>query len=446
MKPTAKNELLNLNGVNVLTAFVLITFCFALWGFANNVTSPLVQSFSTIFNMSVTEGILVPVVFNLGYFVMAIPAAFFIQRVSFRAGVLVGLSLFAIGSLLFLPARYIGYYPPFLLAYFILTSGLSFLETSCNPYIYSMGKEETGIWRLNLSQAFNPIGNMLGLLIVMQFVQEQLSPMTKSARQQLSAAQFEVIKNHDLEILIQPYLFLAAAAVLLLVFVWLTRLPMEHEQKKKYSVADFRATLKKLVKVGNYREGVVAQFFYVGAQASCWTFIIQYGIRVFMSEGMAEKAAEIEAYKYSIIAMTFFAVGRFVCVYLMRYVRPSRLLSVLAIVGVSTMGGAILFPDRNGLYCLIAVSACLSLMYPTIYGLSLHGIAEDVKIAGAGHVMAILGGSVFPPLQALIVDYGVPVLGIPATNLSYIIPLLCLCVVALYGHRAYVRLHILHIG
>lgn len=446
MKPTAKNELLNLNGVNVLTAFVLITFCFALWGFANNVTSPLVQSFSTIFNMSVTEGILVPVVFNLGYFVMAIPAAFFIQRVSFRAGVLVGLSLFAIGSLLFLPARYIGYYPPFLLAYFILTSGLSFLETSCNPYIYSMGKEETGIWRLNLAQAFNPIGNMLGLLIVMQFVQEQLSPMTKSARQQLSAAQFEVIKNHDLEILIQPYLFLAAAAVLLLVFVWLTRLPMEHEQKKKYSVADFRATLKKLVKVGNYREGVVAQFFYVGAQASCWTFIIQYGIRVFMSEGMAEKAAEIEAYKYSIIAMTFFAVGRFVCVYLMRYVRPSRLLSVLAIVGVSTMGGAILFPDRNGLYCLIAVSACLSLMYPTIYGLSLHGIAEDVKIAGAGHVMAILGGSVFPPLQALIVDYGVPVLGIPATNLSYIIPLLCLCVVALYGHRAYVRLHILHIG
>lgn len=446
MKPTAKNELLNLNGVNVLTAFVLITFCFALWGFANNVTSPLVQSFSTIFNMSVTEGILVPVVFNLGYFVMAIPATFFIQRVSFRAGVLVGLSLFAIGSLLFLPARYIGYYPPFLLAYFILTSGLSFLETSCNPYIYSMGKEETGIWRLNLAQAFNPIGNMLGLLIVMQFVQEQLSPMTKSARQQLSAAQFEVIKNHDLEILIQPYLFLAAAAVLLLVFVWLTRLPMEHEQKKKYSVADFRATLKKLVKVGNYREGVVAQFFYVGAQASCWTFIIQYGIRVFMSEGMAEKAAEIEAYKYSIIAMTFFAVGRFVCVYLMRYVRPSRLLSVLAIVGVSTMGGAILFPDRNGLYCLIAVSACLSLMYPTIYGLSLHGIAEDVKIAGAGHVMAILGGSVFPPLQALIVDYGVPVLGIPATNLSYIIPLLCLCVVALYGHRAYVRLHILHIG
>ena len=445
MKPTTKNELLNLNGVNVLAAFVLITTCFVLWGYANNVTSPLVQSFTKIFDMNVTEGILVPVVFNLGYFVMAIPAAFFIQRVSFRAGVLVGLSLFAIGSLLFLPARFIGLYPPFLLAYFILTSGLSFLETSCNPYIYCMGKEETGIWRLNLAQAFNPLGNMLGLLVVMEFVQERLSPMTQTARHHLSPAQFEVIKTHDLDILIQPYLFMVGAAVLLLILVWMARLPMEIHQNKKYSIGDFRSTLKRLLRARNYREGVVAQFFYVGAQASCWTFIIQYGIRVFMGEGMAEKAAEMAAFKYSIAAMTFFALGRFVCVYLMRYVSPARLLSILAIVAVSATGGAMLFPDRNGLYCLIAVSACMSLMFPTIYGLSLRGIVSDVKIAGAGHIMAILGGSVFPPLQALIVDNGVTMLGIPATNLSYIIPLLCLCVVALYGHRAYVRQYILHI-
>jgi len=445
MKPTTKNELLNLNGVNVLAAFVLITTCFVLWGYANNVTSPLVQSFTKIFDMNVTEGILVPVVFNLGYFVMAIPAAFFIQRVSFRAGVLVGLSLFAIGSLLFLPARFIGLYPPFLLAYFILTSGLSFLETSCNPYIYCMGKEETGIWRLNLAQAFNPLGNMLGLLVVMEFVQEQLSPMTQKARHDLSPSQFEVIKAHDLDILIQPYLFMVGAAVLLLVLVWMAHLPMEIHQNKKYSIGDFRSTVKRLLRARNYREGVVAQFFYVGAQASCWTFIIQYGIRVFMGEGMAEKAAEMAAFKYSIAAMTFFALGRFVCVYLMRYVSPARLLSILAIVAVSATGGAMLFPDRNGLYCLIAVSACMSLMFPTIYGLSLRGIVSDVKIAGAGHIMAILGGSVFPPLQALIVDNGVTMLGIPATNLSYIIPLLCLCVVALYGHRAYVRQYILHI-
>ena len=445
MKPIAKKELLNLNGVNMLTAFVLITICFALWGFANNVTSPLVQSFTKIFNMSVSEGILVPVVFNLGYFLMAIPAAIFIQRYSFRSGVLVGLALFSVGSLLFLPARYIGLYPPFLLAYFILTCGLSFLETSCNPYVYCMGKEDTAVWRLNLAQAFNPIGNLLGLMIVVNFVQEQLSPMSSAARSQLTPELFNIVKDHDLEILIQPYLFLAAAALLLLIFIRFTRLPKERQLAAHYGLADLRASVKKLLKARNYREGVVAQFFYVGAQVSCWTFIIQYGIRVFLNEGLSEKAAELEAYQYSVAAMVFFALGRFACVFLMKYVSPPRLLSIMAIVAVSAVGGAILFPDRNGLYCLILVSACMSLMFPTIYGLSLKGIQEDIKIAGAGHIMAILGGSVFPPLQALIIDHGVTLFGVPVTNLSYIIPLLCFCIVALYGHRTYVRQYILHI-
>ena len=434
-----------MNGVNVMTAFVLITICFALWGFANNVTSPLVQSFTKIFNMSVSEGILVPVVFNLGYFVMAVPAAIFIQRRSFRDGVLVGLLLFAVGLVLFLPARFIGLYPPFLLAYFILTCGLSFLETSCNPYIYCMGEEKSAVWRLNLAQAFNPIGNLLGLMVVMNFVQEQLSPMTSAARRQLTPEQFNIIKTHDLEVLIQPYLFLAAAVVLLLIFMRMARLPMERERKEHYSLKDLQATVKTLANTQNYREGVIAQFFYVGAQVSCWTFIIQYGIRVFMSEGLTETVAETEAFMCSVAAMAFFALGRFVCVFLMKYVSPARLLSVLAIVAVSAVGGAILFTNRNGLYCLIIVSACMSLMFPTIYGLSLRGIHDDIKIAGAGHIMAILGGSVFPTLQALVVDYGVTLFGIPATNLSYIIPLLCFCVVAYYGHRAYVRQYILHI-
>ena len=168
------NGLLMKNGVNLLLPFIMITICFALWGFANDVTTPMVKAFSKIFRMSVTEGAMVPVAFYLGYFVMAFPAALFIQRYSFKAGVMLGLLLFAIGSLMFLPAKAIGYYFPFLLAYFVLTCGLSFLETSCNPYIYCMGSEDTATQRLNLAQSFNPIGNLIGMWVAMEFIQARV--------------------------------------------------------------------------------------------------------------------------------------------------------------------------------------------------------------------------------------------------------------------------------
>ena len=201
--------------------------------------------------------------------------------------------------------------------------------------------------------------------------------------------------------------------------------------------------MRELMKKKGYREGVLAQFFYVGAQVSCWTFIIQYGTRVFQLEGMTEKAAEITSQKYNIMAMVFFCVSRFVCTWLLKYISPGRLLAVLAILAGSLIGGVILFPDRNGIYCLVAVSACMSLMFPTIYGIALRGVAENVKFAGAGLIMAILGGSVFPPLQALIIDSKLSLMGLSSVNLSFVVPLVCFIVVAVYGHRSYVRQNIL---
>ena len=198
MKQNIKTELLTKNGVSLVLPFCLITCCFALWGFANDVTSPMVKAFSKIFRMSVTEGAMVQVAFYLGYFAMAFPAALFIQRRSFKAGVMVGLSLFAISSLLFLPAKQTGLYFPFLLAYFVLTCGLSFLETSCNPYIYCMGSEETATQRLNLAQAFNPIGNLLGMWVAMQFVQAKMSPMTSVAREQLSDVPLSIDSQREM--------------------------------------------------------------------------------------------------------------------------------------------------------------------------------------------------------------------------------------------------------
>ena len=376
-----------------------------------------------------------PVVFNLGYFLMAFPAALFIQRYSFKWGVIVGLGLYAAGTLFFLPAKGIGAFYPFLMSYFIMTCGLSFLETSCNPYIYCMGNEQSGIQRLNAAQAFNALGAVAGIFLAMA-VQSQINAMDSFERQQLPLQQFNIIKDHDLGVLIQPYIFIGAVVVLIMVIIWLTRMPHVETADSQKGLME---TIRELAQRENYREGVLAEFFYVGAQVACWSFIIQYGTRVFMVEGMTEQAAEITAQKYNIVAMCFFAASRFICTWLIQWLSPERMLSTMGIIGMVAIFGTITFTDRNGIYCLVAVSICLSLMFPTIYGLALHGIDENIKIAGAGLIMAILGGSFFPPIQAAIIESDIMLFGLPATNLSFLIPLICLAMVVWYGHRAYVR-------
>jgi FHS family L-fucose permease-like MFS transporter len=278
------------------------------------------------------------------------------------------------------------------------------------------------------------------MYMVMEFVQKQMSPMSTEQRHELNDVQFNLLKDHDLSALIGPYLGLALASILLLVFIRIVKMPTASDT---VSQKDLGTALRELMHISNYRNGVIAQFFYVGAQVTCWTFIIQYGTRVFQAEGMEEKAAEILSQKYNILAMALFTVSRFVCTWFLKYIQPGRLLSILAILAISFTAGAILFPDRNGLYCLVCVSACMSLMFPTIYGIALRGVGDNVKFAGAGLIMAILGGSFFPPLQALIIDSKVTLLGLSATNISFIVPFICFFVVALYGHRAYVNHYIL---
>jgi FHS family L-fucose permease-like MFS transporter len=437
MKKDTKNGLLLKDGVSYVLPFMLITTCFALWGFANDVTTPMVKAFSKIFRMSVTEGALVPVAFYLGYFVMAFPAALFIQRYSFKQGVLIGLALYATGALLFFPAQQMGMFAPFLLAYFVMTCGLSFLETSCNPYVYCMGSEETATRRLNLAQAFNPLGVLAGSYVAMHYIQARMSPITSNERLSLSDEQFEAVKQHDLSVLIQPYVYIGLFIIVLILLIWLTKMPKISGTSSKKPL---RESLSELLHMKNYREGVIAQFFYIGAQVMCWTFIIQYGTRVFVSEGMDERAAEILSQQYNIAALVLFTVFRFICTYFLKYVAPGRLLTILAVIGGVAVLGVMLFTNVNGMYCLVLVSACMSLMFPTIYGIALRGVGEsNVKVASAGLIMAILGGSVFPPLQASIIDLKWSFLGLPSTNVSFIVPLLCFAVVAWYGHRAYMR-------
>ncbi len=424
-----KESILKHNGVNYLLPFILITSCFALWGFANDITNPMVKAFSKIFRMSVTDGALVQVAFYGGYFAMAFPAAMFIRRYSYKAGILMGLGLYAVGAFLFFPAKMMGSYYPFLLAYFILTCGLSFLETSANPYILSMGSEATATRRLNLAQAFNPMGSLLGMYVAMIFIQAQLNPLAPDGRATHGEAEFEAMKQADLQVLITPYLIIGAVITAMFLVIWLARMPKVQESSKQDGLLP---TLKRIFAQKRYRNGVIAQFAYVGAQIMCWTFIIQYGTRVFMAEGMAEKAAEVLSQQYNIIAMVIFCSSRFICTYLLKYINPGRLLFFLAIAATIATAGVIVIDGRVGLYCLVAVSACMSLMFPTIYGIALEGMGEDAKFGAAGLIMAILGGSVLPPVQAMIIDQGT-LMGWPAVNLSFILPLICFLVVMYYG-------------
>lgn len=425
-------SLLRANGINYLVPFILITSCFALWGFANDITNPMVKAFSKIFRMSVTDGTLVQVAFYGGYFAMAFPAAIFIRRFSYKAGVLLGLGLYACGAFLFYPAMLTGSYYPFLVAYFILTCGLSFLETSCNPYILTMGSEETATRRLNMAQSFNPVGSLLGMWTAMTFIQAKLNPMESEARATLSDAEFEAVRDADLLTLITPYVFIGLVVLLMFVVIAITKMPKNGD--KSHDI-HFLSTLKRIFSLSRYREGVIAQFFYVGAQIMCWTFIIQYGTRLFMSEGMPEHEAEILSQRYNIGAMALFTCSRFICTWFLRYISPSRLLCVLGVLGVVLTIGAIFSTTVTGLYCLVGVSACMSLMFPTIYGIALTGLGEDVKVGSAGLIMSIIGGSVFPPLQGAVIDSGVSLGEIPAVNLSFFIPMICFAVVALYGSR-----------
>jgi FHS family L-fucose permease-like MFS transporter len=414
---------------DVLVPFVLITVLFPLWGFANDVTNPMVKAFSRILMMSNFEGSLVQFAFYGGYFAMAFPAALFIKRYSYKAGILVGLGLYAGGALLFIPGSWAMVFWPFLVAYFVLTCGLSFLETAANPYILAMGSAETATRRLNFAQSFNPMGSLLGMFAAQQLILARLNPATAVERAALGAEQLRTVTAQDLEVVRVPYVGIALVIAVVFTAIALTRMPRYGEDSR---TLDLAPTLRRLLANRRYVEGVVAQFFYVGAQIMCWTFIIHYAT---MELGLSEVAAQ----GYNIAAMVVFVTSRFICTFLLKYVSPGRLLRLLAVAGGLLTLGTILVHGMVGLYCLVGISACMSLMFPTIYGIALRGLGEDAKLGAAGLIMAILGGSVMPPLQGAIIDLGTVSLGpvsIAAVRISFVLPLICFAVIARYGRRA----------
>jgi len=415
-----------------LLPFILVTSLFSLWGFANDITNPMVAAFKNILLISNFESSLVQFAFYGGYCFMAIPAALFIKRFSYKFGILAGLTLYAVGCLMFIPSGNMMAFWAFLISYFVMTCGLSFLETSANPYILSMGDEATATRRLNFAQAFNPLGSLTGMFIAKTFILAKLDKATEAERHVLRDTDpeaFTAIQQSDLNVIIGPYTILGLVVLGVLVVFALAKLPkVIGEGDRKLNA---RATLGRLFHNKRYLEGVMAQAFYVGAQIMCWTFIIHYGVNEL---GMAKD----EAQGYNMIAMIIFVSSRFICTYLLKFFSPGRLLFGLAVGGGALVLGTIFIQGMLGLYCLIGVSACMSLMFPTIYGIALDGLGDDAKLGSAGLIMAIGGGCLMPPMQGWIMDQQINFLS--STRVSFVLPFICFVVIAIYGIRTY-RIH-----
>ncbi|NLU44294.1 MAG: L-fucose:H+ symporter permease, partial [Acholeplasmataceae bacterium] len=409
-----------------LLRYILVSICFPFWGFGENVTNPLVHAFPRILNLSHFEGSLIQFAFYGGYFAMALPAALFIKRYSYKSGILMGLFLYAVGALLFIPASMTLMFWPFLVAYFVLTCGLSFLETSANPYVLSLGPEETATRRLNLSQSFGPMGSLIGMFTAQQVILKNLSKATAEERMQMTPDMYKALTMQDFSYIKLPYVTIAGIIVILFIIIAVTHLPNHRDRDKEL---DFVPTVKRLFQKNRYYEGIIAQFFYVGAQIMVWTFIIHYAVSEL-------GFTEAEAQGYNILAMVIFVSSRFICTFFLKYISPSRLLLYLAIGATILTMGTVFLTGLPGLYALIGISACMSLMFPTIYGIALKGIGEDAKIGAAGLIMAILGGSMMPPIMGAIIDLKT-VFSFSAVRFAFFIPFICFVVVAIYGYRAY---------
>jgi len=412
-----------------LVPFILITSLFSLWGFANDITNPMVAAFQTIMEISTAKAAMVQLAFYGGYGTMAIPAALFAMKYSYKKGILLGLILYAIGALLFFPAAQYEMFGFFLVSLYILTFGLAFLETIANPYILSMGEESTATRRLNLAQSFNPLGSILGMFVASKVILAALDSDKRNAAGELifstlNEAEKAVIRTHDLAVIRDPYVMLGIFVLIMFFIILFTKLPKTEHSGEVHVGESF----KRLFKNRRYMEGVVAQVFYVGVQIMCWTFIIQYADNL----GVAKATAQ----GYNIIAMVIFVTSRFISTFLMKYVNSARLLMFFAIGGMASITGVIFIQGMGGLYCLILTSAFMSLMFPTIYGIALDKIGEDAKLGAAGLVMAIVGGALMPPLQGAIIDLGT-VGFLPAVNFSFILPFICFVVIAIYGYKSY---------
>ncbi len=418
----------------VIVPFILITSLFALWGFANDITNPMVSAFKKVLELNNTQASWVQMAFYGGYFTMAFPAAMFIKKYSYKKGVLFGLLLYGIGALLFYPAAAFEAFGFFLAALYILTFGLAFLETTANPFILAMGDPRTATRRLNLAQAFNPVGALSGLFVAQTFIlgslqSDDLDTEGNPIYDTLTESAKSVIRTADLMVIRDPYVILGLFVLFMMILIALVKMP----ESKETSSDSIKKSLSRLFENKRFVGGVFAQMFYVGAQIMCWTYIYQYAETL----GVDNQSAVSYAY----MALGLFLAGRWIGTYMLKFFNSGKLLMYFAFGAIGFTLGAIFIQGFMGLYSLVGISFCMSVMFPTIYGIALTDVGDDAKYGAAFLVMAIVGGAIMPVLQGAMLDIGgtgysdVQILGVPEVNFSFVLPLVCFVVVAWYGNQ-----------
>lgn len=415
----------------ILLPFILITSLFTLWGFANAVTDPMVQAFKKVLELTNSQAAWVQMAFYGGYFCMALPAALFVRKYSYKVGVLIGLALYAFGALLFYPAAITEQFWFFCLGLYILTFGLAFLETTANPYILAMGSRETATRRLNLAQAFNPVGLLLGLLVAQQFVLKKLQSDDITDFSTLDLAKKTLIRTSDLMVIRDPYVILGLVLIGIFILIAVNKMP---QAKGEGGIPNLRETFSSLFKNKKYTLGVLAQVFYVGAQIMCWTYIYQYAEAIGMDSTTAAN--------YQFAAFICFLVGRAIGTYMLRFINSAKLLTYFAVLAGICTALTIFIEGMTGLYALVLITLFMSIMFPTIYGIALDGLDEEQsKIGAAGLVMAIVGGALMPKWQGMIIDLGgsgvndTTIAGASEVNFSFILPLICFVYIGWYGRK-----------
>ncbi len=405
----------------IILPFILLSSCFMWWGIANNLTDPLVKAFKSIFpDLSTFQSSLIQFAFYGGYFCLAIPAALINRKFSYKAGVLIGLGIYALGCFLLYPASQTLTFWTFLVAYLVLASGLSILETSANPYILSLGPAETATRRLNLAQAFNPVGSVIGILLCGYLVMEKLEPwknLDKATQGELAFIIPTADQPKTLAIVIFPYLAIGTILGIVWLAILLTRMPHMAEPRKLH----FGQSFARLAKNPNYIFAVVAQFFYVGAQITVWTYTNFY-----IPDQLEWVDQSDVLLHWHIWALVSFGLCRFLFTWLMTYFKDYNLLLLAAVLAAILTISVVFIGGLMGSVSLIAVSAFMSLMFPTIFGLGSRELGEDTKVGASGLIMAILGGALITPLQGFVID-------ISNVSVSYLVPLVCFIVIASYA-------------
>jgi len=401
---------------------ILIVSLFFMWGMGGSINDILIQQFKKTFVLTDFESGLVQSAFYLGYFLLAVPASLIMRKFNYKTGIVIGLFLFATGALLFYPAAENASYGFFLVALFVIASGLTFLETAGNPYVSALGEPETATFRLNLAQSFNPIGCITGILIGQNFIlsgieysKEQLAKMTPEAVKGYYTSEVHAVQT--------PYLIIGIVIVLAAFVILATKFPVVKDEETQ-GTSTTKQTLKFIFGKRHFKQAVMAQFFYIGAQVCIWSFLIRY------IQGTIPGTPEKTAANFLTISLVVFTAGRFIGTALLKKIKGHNLLWIYAAINLVLITVALVFPGTIGLWALVGTNFFMSIMYPTIFSLGIRGLGEHTKLAASVLVMAIIGGALITPIMGLVsVHFGI--------GKAIVVPLICFVMVAWYGLKGY---------